>query len=163
MQKILEKGMQKIKNLASITTEKYIVVAYEKMSYDENGNKQGGFYMAAIDRKVAKAEDLPEVYNKAEKIQDTKGCIERVSLFLHKGIVFWAFYESGAAQWRHRLCYGVYNEPNNFRTCTDQECQGKVTSITVGGLDNGAVMFWSEESECDNLYMGYQRAHFLEP
>lgn len=163
MQKIMGKSMQKIKNLTSVTTEKYIVVAYEKMSYDENGNKERGFYMATIDKKVAKAEDLPEVYNNAEKIEDTKGCIERVSLFLHKGIVFWAFYESGAAQWRHRLCYGVYNEPSKFRTCTDQECQGKVTSITVGGLDNGAVMFWSEESECDNLYMGYQRGHFLVP
>jgi len=162
MQKIIGKNMQKIRNVASVTTEKYIAVAYEKMNYDENGKKEdGGFYIATIDKKVARAEDLPEVYNNAEKIQDTKGCIERVSLVLHKGIVFWAFYESGAAQWRHRLCYGVYNEPGNFRTCTDQECQGKVTSITMGGLENGAVMFWNEENECENLYMGHQRGHFL--
>jgi hypothetical protein len=153
--------MQRIRNISSVTTEKYIVVAYEKMTYDQNGKKESGFYMAAIDKKVSKGENLQKVYNNAEKIQDTQGCIERVSLSLHKGIVFWAFYESGAAQWRHRLCYGVYNEPGNFRTCTDQECQGKVTSITVGGLENGAVMFWGEESECDCQDTGHQNVHFI--
>jgi hypothetical protein len=153
--------MQKIRNVVSVTMEKYIAVGYEKMNYDESGEKDGGFYIASIDRTVTNVEGFPEIYDEGEMIQDTRGCIERVSLFLHKGIVFWAFYESGAEKWRHRLCYGVYNGPGDFKTCTDQECQGKVTSIAMGGLDNGAVMFWSEENECDNIYMGHQRFHFL--
>jgi hypothetical protein len=153
--------MQRIRHVVCVTTDTYIAVGYEKTNFDEGGNKEGGFYIAAIDRKVSKAEQLPDVYDKGEKIQDTKGCIERVSLFLHKGTVFWAFYERDAARWRHRLCYGVYNKPGDFRTCTDQETHGKVTSLDMGGLDTGAVMFWSEENECDNFYGGYQRVHFL--
>lgn len=153
--------MRRVRHVSAVTTDRYIVLAYEKVEFDDSNSREGGFYIASIDRSIGRAEDLPQSYDIGEKVQEVTGCIELLSVFLNGGIVYWAFYEKNSEKWRHRLCYGVYNGPGDFRTCTDQECEGKVTSVTVGGLQNGAIMFWNEESECDNLYTGSQKAHFL--
>lgn len=147
-----------IKHLASISTEKHIVVAFEKITIgDKPEEKKSGFYIAALDRSNSK--DTADLYTRGDKIQDTTGCIEISSLAQNNGTVTWVFSELTRNK-GYRLCFGLYFEPGRFQTCSDNESSGRIGKIFIEYFADGtSLILWDEQDPCGCGSQGRIEAH----
>jgi hypothetical protein len=141
--------LETVKHLGSITTDKYIVITFEKVVIsDKPDEKDSGFYITALDRN--NSADTKDVYSnsRAEKIENTTGCIELSSLAENKGAVTWVFSEH-TRNGGYRLCFGLYFKPGDFRTCKDNNSFGRVRSISIEYFNDGrSIICWDEQDPC---------------
>ncbi|MGH9963824.1 MAG: hypothetical protein ACRD5E_03210 [Nitrososphaeraceae archaeon] len=147
-----------IRHLTSISTEKHIVIAFEKITIgDRPEEKKSGFYIAALDR--ANSKDTKDLYARADRIQDTTGCIGVSSLAQNNGIVTWVFSELTRNK-GYRLCFGLYFEPGKFQTCSDRESYGKIEKISIEYFADGtSLILWDEQDPCGCGSRGVYEAH----
>ena len=150
--------LEKIKHLASIATDKYIVIAFEKaVITDKPDKKESGFYITALDRN--NSADAKDVYSRGEKIEDITGCIELSSLAQNSGTVTWVFSES-TRNHGYRLCFGLYFKPGDYRTCEDKNGYDRMGRISIEYFNDGkSLILWDEQDPCGCGSRGVYEAH----